>query len=139
MPALTERAEDIPLLCAHFVKRMTERGGAPYPALAEQAHRLKDLDWPGNVGQLEKAAERYSLGIYELEAPSTQAPRSLTTRLEDVERAIIIEAIRNANGEIGAAVEALQVPRNTFYYRVKRLGIDTRSLRSSGVSQSGPR
>ncbi|WP_442852552.1 helix-turn-helix domain-containing protein [Sphingomonas sp. PAMC 26617] len=37
-----------------------------------------------------------------------------------------------AGGEVGAAIEQLGIPRKTFYYRVKRLGIDLGPLKRGG-------
>ncbi|HEX7871363.1 MAG TPA: sigma-54 dependent transcriptional regulator [Sphingobium sp.] len=130
MPPLAERPQDIPLLFAHFVARASERHRCAMPDLAEHAHRLAARMWPGNVLELEKMAERICLGLDEGDIPSGSiglAP--LPARLDAFERAAIIDAVQSADGEIAAAIEALQLPRKTFYYRVKRLGIDLRALR----------
>lgn len=128
MPPLGERTADIPLLFAHFVARAAERHGCALPPLAEHAHRLASRSWAGNVLELEKAAERICLGLEGGET-SEGASASLSDRLDAFERAAIIDAVNNANGEIAAAIDALQLPRKTFYYRVKRLGIDLKALR----------
>lgn len=129
MPALAERAEDVPLLFAHLAAHAAERHRRPVPPLSEAAHAAAGRAWPGNVRELERAAERFVLG---LEAP-TQAvirdARTLAERLDAFERAAILDAIAAANGEINAAIAALGLPRKTFYYRVKRLDIDLRRAR----------
>ncbi len=129
LPPLSERGEDVPLLFAHLALRAAERHRRPAPPLSEAAHAAAGRAWPGNVRELERAAERF---VLELE-PSAPAPapetRPLTERLEAFERAAILDAITAADGEIAAAIAALGLPRKTFYYRVKRLGIDLRRAR----------
>lgn len=131
LPPLAERREDVPLLFAHLALQAARRHRRPAPPLSEAAHAAAMRDWPGNVRELERAAERFVLG---LEPPPAAAAavvecRSLTERLEAFERAAILDAIAAAGGEIQAAITALGLPRKTFYYRVKRLGIDLRSAR----------
>ncbi|WP_448663166.1 sigma-54-dependent transcriptional regulator [Sphingomonas sp. CJ20] len=129
MPPLAERREDVPLLFAHFALRAAEAHRRPAPPLSEAAHAAARRDWPGNVRELERSAERFVLG---LEPPAVaQGPegQSLAERLDAFERAAILDAIAGAGGEINAAITALGLPRKTFYYRVKRLGIDLRRAR----------
>jgi two-component system C4-dicarboxylate transport response regulator DctD len=49
--------------------------------------------------------------------------------MDAFERMAIIEAIQATGGDMGQAIERLGLPRKTFYYRVRRLGIDLRKLR----------
>jgi len=57
LPALRERREDIPLLMRYFLARASkELGCEPKVLLPSAAERLKCLDWPGNVRQLENTA-----------------------------------------------------------------------------------
>ncbi len=54
LPALRERREDIPLLARHFLRRAAEELDMDPKTLdAETADYLAQLDWPGNVRQLE--------------------------------------------------------------------------------------
>ena len=53
LPALAERREDIPVLAAHFLRRLAERYRKPPPTLAPDAMALLvAAPWPGNVRQL---------------------------------------------------------------------------------------
>jgi two-component system nitrogen regulation response regulator GlnG len=57
LPALRDRRADIPLLMRHFlVQAASELGCDPKVLTASSAERLKRLDWPGNVRQLENTA-----------------------------------------------------------------------------------
>jgi two-component system nitrogen regulation response regulator GlnG len=57
LPALRERREDIPLLMRHFLAQAAKELGCETKLLlADAVDRLKRLDWPGNVRQLENTA-----------------------------------------------------------------------------------
>ncbi|MBN2886286.1 MAG: nitrogen regulation protein NR(I) [Chromatiaceae bacterium] len=57
LPPLRERREDIPLLMRHFlVQAARELSCEPKALTPEAIERLKRLDWPGNVRQLENTA-----------------------------------------------------------------------------------
>ncbi|MEG3174694.1 sigma-54 dependent transcriptional regulator [Sphingomonas sp. RB3P16] len=129
MPPLAERTSDIPLLFAHLVARAARTHGCAVPPLADHAHRLALRAWPGNVLELEKTAERICLGLEEEGAGGDVGLAPLAARLDAFERAAILDAVAAADGQIAVAIERLQLPRKTFYYRVKRLGVDLRAAR----------
>ncbi len=57
LPSLRERREDIPLLMEHFLSAAAQDLGVePKTLLPETVHELQQLDWPGNVRQLENTA-----------------------------------------------------------------------------------
>jgi len=57
LPPLRERREDIPLLMRHFLAQAARELSCEPKALTPEAiERLKRLDWPGNVRQLENTA-----------------------------------------------------------------------------------
>jgi two-component system response regulator GlrR len=59
LPPLAERREDIPLLCAHFLRKLAERYRKAVPTLAPEAMaQLVAAPWPGNVRQLLNLLER---------------------------------------------------------------------------------
>src|SRR6476619_7477958 len=59
LPALRERADDIPLLVAHFLKgKVHPRTGKPFQLTRPTLEALCAHDWPGNVRELENAIER---------------------------------------------------------------------------------
>ena len=130
MPPLRERREDVVPLFAHFVADAARRLGQAVPSMTGAAqHHLAAHDWPGNVRELAHFAERFVLGLDAVVSATEAQPASLPERLDAFESAAIIAAMRAAGGEVGAAIEQLGIPRKTFYYRVKRLGIDLRPLK----------
>jgi two-component system response regulator AtoC len=59
LPALRERAEDIPELVRHFVDRFNRRLGLHVTGVSAAAMRaLVEYPWPGNVRELENVIER---------------------------------------------------------------------------------
>jgi two-component system, NtrC family, response regulator AtoC len=60
IPPLRERREDIPLLCAHFLRLYATQYNS---TIRELPRELRDVflrhDWPGNVRELENAVRRY--------------------------------------------------------------------------------
>ena len=132
IPPLRERREDIPVLFAHFVGAAASRNRIPVPRLQPEVHdRLNRHDWPGNAHELARYAEQFVLGLLEGPAmsPLAGSEPSLEERVNTFERDTIIAAIRATNGRIGKALEALAIPRKTFYYKVKKLSIDLTKLR----------
>jgi formate hydrogenlyase transcriptional activator len=140
VPPLRERPEDIPLLVRHFVHtyaRCLRKRIDTIPADALDA--LAGYHWPGNVRELQNVIERAVIltpdTVLRLSPAEWQGSRAVldtpTTRqtLEEVERAHIIQALRDANWVIGGpqgAAARLGVPRTTLIYRMEKLGISRR-------------
>jgi DNA-binding NtrC family response regulator len=149
VPPLREHREDIPALAREFTRRYGERFGLDdvrlSPALVE---RLRALDWPGNVRQLENTVARMvamsgggELGPGALAdaAPAGAAPRpgadaaegaraadgSLTLReqLDALERSVIARTMTAVGGNQSEAARRLDISRNTLTERLRRYGI----------------
>ncbi|MBB3957217.1 sigma-54-dependent transcriptional regulator [Novosphingobium sediminicola] len=132
MPPLAERRPDIRLLFAHFLKKAVERLDRAAPPIDDSIHHLDTRDWPGNLRELENFAERYCLGLEShSEAAPTGRQATLPERLDAFESAAILQAVQEAKGEMARAIGLLGIPRKTFYYRAKRLGLDLRRMRSA--------
>jgi DNA-binding NtrC family response regulator len=59
LPPLRERAEDIPLLAAHFAAKAADKYHRHAPQLdAALIDALQEYEWPGNVRELENLMER---------------------------------------------------------------------------------
>jgi len=59
LPALRDRAEDIPALAAYFVEKICRAEALPVKAITPPAlSRLSTYHWPGNVRQLQNVIER---------------------------------------------------------------------------------
>jgi two-component system C4-dicarboxylate transport response regulator DctD len=133
IPPLRERRQDIPLLFAHFLKRAAQRYGRPVPELSQAtSEHLKYHAWPGNVRELLHFAQRIALGL-ETESPieetgvetekESSSDLSLADRVNRFEASMIRAALRDHNGNTRRVIESLQLPRKTFYDKLKRHGI----------------
>jgi formate hydrogenlyase transcriptional activator len=135
VPPLRERREDIPLLVNYFVTKLSRRmrksiKTIPKPAL----DALMNWSWRGNIRELENFIERavilsqgeeLKVPVAELKSAQTQAGSTATT-LEEAERKTIIDALKDASGQIsgsGGAAERLGLKRTTLQNKMKRLGI----------------
>ncbi len=128
LPPLRERRRDIPLLFAHFLGRAARKYGREVPRLDRSVERhLVENDWPGNVRELVHFAERVALGLAG-DLPITAAREdagalSLPERLSAIEANLIREALEAHRGDVRATLEALGIPRKTFYDKLARYGI----------------
>jgi two-component system C4-dicarboxylate transport response regulator DctD len=133
IPPLRERREDIPLLFAHFLKRAAQQFGRPVPELSRAVRDYLEYHrWPGNVRELLHFAQRIALGL-EAEsltedsgletAEEGSSGLSLADRVNRFEASAIRAALRDHDGNLQRVLEALQLPRKTFYDKLKRHGI----------------
>ncbi|MBX4973524.1 sigma-54-dependent transcriptional regulator [Rhizobium lentis] len=127
IPPLRERRDDIPLLFSHFAARAAERFRRDVPQLSENVRRhLASHAWPGNVRELSHYAERVVLGVEGggvAAVPPQPAGGTLPERLERYEAEIIREALTANDGDVRRTIEALGIPRKTFYDKLQRHGI----------------
>ncbi|HEY7776538.1 MAG TPA: sigma 54-interacting transcriptional regulator [Kineobactrum sp.] len=140
---LRERVDDIPLLTAHFLKKICRRFHKPELKISlGQAQLLQSHTWPGNIRELENLIERQvilsrgdKLMLEAAIAPSDQptpraAPRDHAPVTEQDCRSLryraITGALRQAGGKIyGAdgAAQILGIKPTTLASRMRKLGI----------------
>ncbi|MBE16442.1 MAG: sigma-54 dependent transcriptional regulator [Dokdonia sp.] len=59
VPALNERREDIPMLIAHFAKKISQEQGTAQKGFSTAAIKLlQEYDWTGNIRELRNVVER---------------------------------------------------------------------------------
>ena len=134
LPALRERREDIPLLAEHFLRRHAGRyrkSLTGFEAPAMQA--LLDHAWPGNVRELDHAIERAVLlasgpvvrgSDLGLRAGGPDGERRLEDLpLEEVERMLIVKALKRHGGNVSEAAKALGLSRSALYRRLAQHGL----------------
>ncbi len=139
IPPLRERKSDVPLLFHHFLHKACQRFRRDMPELPD-SHKanLMARSWPGNVRELGNAAERYALGLSDMQAQEPvgrtategDAPTSLEVQLDAFERQIIAAALRKTGGRVGQAAEALGILRKTLYLRMRKFGLDRKDFAS---------
>ena len=146
LPPLRERAEDIPLLVEHFVRKFSKKVGKPIETIPRKVmENLEAYHWPGNIRELENIIERavivssgdrLELGDWFISKDTLSEKYSGIAPLKDAERAHIIKALEftswRVSGEKGAA-KILNINPQTLVSRMKKLGI-TRPTQSSDMS-----
>jgi Nif-specific regulatory protein len=144
MPPLRERKTDILLLADHFLEKYAQENGKDIRRFSTPAiDMLMNYHWPGNVRELENCIERAVLLCEEGVIHSYHLPPTLQTGVEsdtlptlsmeeavaNLEREMIIDALKNTRGNITRAAEILQTTVRKFAYKAKRYGVDFRHYR----------
>lgn len=139
MPPLRDRKEDIPALARYFVANLTTKMGRRAKDISAAALKsLTAYDWPGNIRELENIIERslvLNRGdlIEEVELPENQLseipvqlPDGKIKTIRELEKEHIMSTLQYCNGKVsgaGGAAELLDMPANTLFARIKKLGI----------------
>lgn len=127
IPPLRDRREDIPALFRHYVAIACEQAALPEPEVTpDVTQRLMAEDWPGNARALMNAAMRFAMGLTETDGDGALG---LAERMADVERAFLIQALRDHGGQATEAARSLKLPRKTFYDKLTRHGIRAEDFR----------
>ncbi len=138
LPPLRERAEDVPALAEHFLRRFAAESKKHFVTVANDAlAQLKAYPWPGNVRELANVIERAvvlgngsTLTVNDL--PNRIAAATPLTRndnlsyreaMESTRRAIVAQALAQAHGNRTAAAKALGLHEKYFLRMIKTLGI----------------
>ncbi|MDX3904717.1 MAG: sigma-54 dependent transcriptional regulator [Pigmentiphaga sp.] len=125
VPPLRERRDDIPLLFSYFLSRAAARFKVETPPVPPAVRQhLRTHAWPGNVRELMHYAERVVLGVEEAAQEAPPGEASLPQRVERYEADLIREALARHHGDVKATLQALGIPRKTFYDKLQRHGID---------------
>jgi DNA-binding NtrC family response regulator len=148
LPALRDRREDIPLLAAHFLDRISRDHGTKFTLSDDALRTMMQHDWPGNVRELENAVERacalssgpvlhlgdlptqlqrQGLAAYRAAAQAAEIGESPdeppVMPLADLERQAILGAIRALNGDKLQAAKLLGIGKTTLYRKLKEYGV----------------
>jgi transcriptional regulator with GAF, ATPase, and Fis domain len=142
VPALRERAEDIPVLVWTFLEELSSRMGKKITQVPRKTmETLQRHTWPGNVRELRNVIEHGAIlttgdtlrvPLLDDAGPVGAPPQTLA----DSERGLILRALERTawhiKGPKGAAA-ALGLNPSTLYSRMKKLGI-----RPPGPAEDGP-
>ncbi len=141
LPPLRERHDDIVPLAGAFLKRFAAQASRDIRGFKPDAiDRLTAFDWPGNVRQLQNEIQRAVLlceggEISAADLSITNARTSIAmpvgeeldtnfTLLEGVERNVIIQTLKAAEGNKLEAAKRLGIGRQTLYNKIKAYGIE---------------
>lgn len=150
LPALRERKEDIPLLVDHFVMAVNRNHPRAIPGVSGRVMDIfLNYDWPGNIRELKGALEYacvineggpiqpeqlppqlYNSGIkacFEPTAAGMKADAGVQLKSAD-RRRLLINALKEADGNQSQAARALGVSRITVWNWVKKFNINLKEL-----------
>lgn len=144
LPPLRERREDIPLLIAHFMEKLSADNGIASKTFSPDAlNYLTGYEWPGNIRQLENVVESClvlvrgdTIGVNDL-PPEIRDEDSqfksavdllpvqldLADTLEKIEAAVIRRALVRADLVQVKAAEYLGISKSLLQYKLRKYGI----------------
>lgn len=135
IPPLRERRQDIPLLAAHFLEKLTRLSGQERSLSDDAMKALLAYDWPGNVRELENCLERagaFTTGpmIQVNDLPSSihgvgdgtpvigDGTAKIVT-IAQLEKQTILGTIAQLNGDKLLAARLLGIGKTTLYRKLK--------------------
>ncbi len=134
LPALRERGSDVAQLARAFLRRFTAHFDRKDLTFENSAIRLIERHpWPGNVRELENRIKRAvimadgrQVTASDLELDQTEAVAGTTLRAarEQLEREMVIQALRRNSGKITGAAADLGISRPTLYELMDKLAIE---------------
>jgi Nif-specific regulatory protein len=147
IPPLRERRDDILLLSDHFIDKYGERNHKTIQRISTPAiDLLTNYHWPGNVRELENCIERAVLlsvdgvihshhlppSLQSAESTNTQISGSLQETLDNLERELLMDALKSAKGNMARAARMLDITERIMGLRIKKHGIDPKNFRTRG-------
>jgi len=149
LPPLRERKEDIPLLVDYFLQNAPKK--VEISSLALQM--LVAFSWPGNIRELQNTIESASVIAEDGYIEPAQLPAKITgifsnptdagfrlpvnipldERLREIEKSMIIEALRKTGGVQVRATELLGINQRSLWHRIKKHNIDVKGLKNTEV------
>jgi Nif-specific regulatory protein len=139
VPPLRDRREDVPSLAQYFLEKYAREHRRDIRGMTSGAlDALAAHAWPGNVRELENAVERAVVScpgmvVDELHLPKTvrggaagatsSPPRTLAQAVEELERRMIVEALRECRGNLARASRRLGTTERILRYKVTKYGL----------------
>ncbi len=142
VPPLRERREDIPLIAEHFHVRFAAEFGKPSGGFSQQTMELlQSYDWPGNVRELQNEVQRLCIQVDTggFITPDMLSPRvrqvegmiervrptkgTLKEMMDQVERWLLIEGLREHANNKTAAAKNLGITREGLHKKLRSFGL----------------
>jgi len=125
LPALRERASDVPTLARHLLAELAERHHRPLPRLTPAAaDLLMQQRWPGNVRQLSNVLERALILDDNGVVDAGDLEHVLRPAVEAEEEERVRAALRDADGDKHEAARLLGISYRTLQRRVKQFDLE---------------
>ena len=146
IPPLRDRKEDLPYLISEFMEIYSKKSNKMVNKISPEAMDLfMHYHWPGNVRELENMIARavilapddtitpdsfdstsrvaLEIGITPGQMPPPFSSEPLP--LNEAERNIVLEALKDNLGDVGRAAKQLQISKSTLYRKIKEYRIGT--------------
>jgi len=145
LPPLRDRKSDILLLADHFIEKYAAKNHVTIRRISTPAiDLLMNYHWPGNVRELENCIERAVLlsvdevihshhlppSLQSAESTDTQVTGSLQEAMDNVERELLMDALKSTKGNMAKAARLLQITERIMGLRIRKHGIDPRHFRT---------
>jgi transcriptional regulator with PAS, ATPase and Fis domain len=138
MPPLREKQEDLPMLIDALIQRINARIGTDAKQIHPESLKiLQSYSWPGNVRELENLLEQAInwsdapvIDVRKIperlwEAPKAEpadvAAEMLHDKIEKTERELIMQALRQTEGNKSEAARLLGIQRSVLYKKLGRM------------------
>jgi Nif-specific regulatory protein len=143
LPPLRDRKDDIMLLADYFLEKYSIENGKKISRISTPAiNMLTCYHWPGNIRELENCIERAVLlcndDVIRSEhlPPSLQiegaqrntAGRTLPEMVENLEREMIVDALKKNKGQQRKAAQLLGLTERMMGYKIKKYNIYPKQL-----------
>jgi Nif-specific regulatory protein len=145
LPPLRERKTDVLLLADYFVEKYSKANHKDIRRISTPAiDMLMSYHWPGNVRELENCIERAVIlsnddvihghhlppSLQTAEASGTTLAGSLEATLNNMERELLLDALKSSRGNKAKAARTLGITERLMGLRVKRYGINPKRFSS---------
>lgn len=139
---LRERPEDIELCADHFLQRLNDKNQRMNKSFDKEfINLIKDYNWPGNVRELENVIQRayylskdeiinysfipeYINGNIKGEEIKDKEEKSKPPTLQEMERKLIIQALKYCNGNVINASKIIGVGKSTLYRKIEKYRLE---------------
>jgi transcriptional regulator with PAS, ATPase and Fis domain len=149
LPPLRERKEDIPLLVDYLLQNLPKKVEISSVAL----QMLMTYTWPGNIRELKNVIESAAVITENGYIEPAQLPGQITgafntnsnklvslpvnlpldERINEIEKSMIIEALRKTGGVQVRATELLGINQRSLWHRIKKHKIDVKGLKGNEI------
>ena len=142
LPPLRERRDDVPLLVAAFNRQYSQENNAPVREITQEVvNLLMAYDWPGNVRELRNAMEQMVVlargdRLTVRDIPATIRSSADLTKIsvvrpgttmtvEEAERQLIIQALKETDGNRTKAADKIGMSRRTLHRKLKEYHLES--------------
>lgn len=135
LPPLRQRKEDIPLLVDHFINKFNKlKGKEIIGASPETMNILMNLNYPGNVRQLENIIEHvFALSNESIIKPhhlpdETYKGKTVSSNIKldslgNIEKQFILNMLEKNNWNRSKTAKDIGIHKTTLYRKIQKLGI----------------